>query len=64
MEDAACLEALYPGQNATQIAQQQDIFVDSWNSLQQRTANRREKLRASCELQNFLTQVIQCLHIL
>ena len=64
MEDAACLEARYPGQNAAQIAQQQDIVVDSWGALQQRAANRKEELRASCELQRFLTQVIQCLHIL
>ena len=64
MEDAACLEAQYPGQNAAQIAQQQDIVVDSWSALQQRAANRKEELRASCELQRFLTQVIQCLNIL
>ena len=64
MEDAARLVALYPGQNAAQIAQQQEIVVDSWSSLQQRAANRKEELRASCELQRFLTQVIQCLHIL
>ena len=64
MEDAACLEAQYPGQNAAQIAQQQDIVVDSWSSLQQRAANRKDELRASCELQRFLTQVIQCLNIL
>jgi len=64
VEDAACLEARYPGQNAAQIAQQQDIVVDSWSSLQQRAANRKEELHASCELQRFLTQVIQCLNIL
>ena len=64
MEDAARLEALYPGQNAAQIEQQREIVVDSWSSLQQRAANRKEELRASCELQRFLTQVIQCLRIL
>ena len=64
MEDAACLEARYPGQTAAQIAQQKDIVVDSWSLLQQRAANREEELRASCELQRFLTQVIQCLNIL
>jgi len=64
VEDAARLEALYPGQNAAQIEQQREIVVDSWSSLQQRAANRKEELRASCELQRFLTQVIQCLRIL
>ena len=64
MEDAARLEALYPGQNAAHIAQQQDIVVSSWGLLQQRSANRKEELLASLELQRFLTQVIQCVHIL
>ena len=64
MEDAACLEARYPGKNAAQIAQQQDNLLSSWNTLRQRAANHKEELRASCDLQRFLTQVIQCLHIL
>jgi len=64
VEDAASLEARYPGQNAAQIAQQQDIVVDSWGLLQQRAATRKDELRASCDLQRFLTQVIQCLNIL
>jgi spectrin beta len=64
VEDAARLEALYPGQNAAQIEQQREIVVDSWSSLQQRAANRKEELRASCKLQRFLAQVIQCLRIL
>jgi spectrin beta len=59
VEDAARLEALYPGQNATHIAQQQSIVVSSWSMLQELSANRREELHASCELQRFLTQVIQ-----
>ena len=57
VEDAARLEALYPGQNATHIAQQQDIVVQNWSALQERSANRRQELLASCELQRFLTQV-------
>jgi spectrin beta len=57
VEDAVRLEALYPGQNATHIAQQQNIVVSSWSVLQERSANRREELHASCELQRFLTQV-------
>jgi len=64
VKDAARLEALNPGQNAAQIVQQQDIVLSSWSLLRQHTANRREELHASCELQIFLTQVIQCLHIL
>jgi len=64
VEDAAGLEALYPGKNGAQIVQQQDIVLSNWTLLRQHTANRREELRASCELQRFLTQVIQCLHIL
>lgn len=58
MEDAARLEALYPGQNAAHIEQQQNIVVSSWSLLQERSANRREELHASCELQRFLTQVM------
>jgi len=64
VEDAARLGARYPGENAAQIAQQQDIVLSSWSALQQHAANRNEKLHASYELQRFLTQVIQCLHIL
>lgn len=59
VEDAVRLEALYPGQNATHIAQQQNIVVSSWSVLQERSANRREELHASCELQRFLTQVCE-----
>jgi hypothetical protein len=38
--------------------------LSSWRSLQQRAAYRKEELCASCDLQSFLTQVIQCLNIL
>lgn len=57
MEDAARLQALYPGNNATQIAQQQTVVLSSWTALQDRSAQRREELQASCDLQRFLTQV-------
>lgn len=60
VEDAVRLEALYPGQNATHIAQQKNVVVSSWSVLQERSANRREELHASCELQRFLTQVCRC----
>ncbi|XP_034253991.1 spectrin beta chain, non-erythrocytic 1 isoform X5 [Thrips palmi] len=57
VEDAARLQALYPGNNATQIAQQQTVVLSSWTTLQDRSAQRREELQASCDLQRFLTQV-------
>ncbi|XP_052120778.1 spectrin beta chain, non-erythrocytic 1 isoform X4 [Frankliniella occidentalis] len=57
VEDAARLQALYPGNNATQIAQQQTVVLSSWTALQNRSAQRREELQASCDLQRFLTQV-------
>lgn len=57
VEDAARLQALYPGTNATHIAQQQAVVVASWGALQERSANRREMLQASCDLQRFLAQV-------
>lgn len=57
VEDAARLQALYPGTNAAHIAQQQAIVVASWGALQERSANRREMLQASCDLQRFLAQV-------
>ncbi|XP_063234159.1 spectrin alpha chain, non-erythrocytic 1 isoform X2 [Bacillus rossius redtenbacheri] len=57
VEDSARLQAAYPGQNASQLAQQQAIVVKSWTDLQERAANRREELQASCDLQRFLTQV-------
>lgn len=61
VEDAARLQALYPGTNAAHIAQQQAIVVASWGALQERSANRREMLQASCDLQRFLAQVCQFL---
>lgn len=57
MEDAARLNALYPGNNATQISQQQDIVISNWEALKERSAQRRDQLQASCDLQRFLTQV-------
>lgn len=57
VEDAARLQVLYPGNNATHIDQQQKIVVHSWEELKERSAHRRDQLQASCDLQRFLTQV-------
>ncbi|XP_033210984.1 spectrin beta chain, non-erythrocytic 1 isoform X3 [Belonocnema kinseyi] len=57
VEDAARLQALYPGNNATHIDQQQKIVVNNWEELKDRSAHRRDQLQASCDLQRFLTQV-------
>lgn len=51
------LQAQYPGTNAAHIAQQQAVVVTSWSALQERSANRREMLQASCDLHRFLAQV-------
>lgn len=57
VEDAVRLQAQYPGTNAAHIAQQQAVVVSSWTALQERSANRREMLQASCDLHRFLAQV-------
>jgi Spectrin repeat. len=57
VEDAVRLQALYPGHNATHIAQQQAVVVSSWSALQERSAQRKEALQASCDLHKFLAQV-------
>ncbi|XP_031782461.2 spectrin beta chain, non-erythrocytic 1 isoform X3 [Nasonia vitripennis] len=57
VEDAARLQALYPGNNAAHIDQQQKIVLANWEELKERSAHRRDQLQASCDLQRFLTQV-------
>jgi spectrin beta len=57
VEDAARLQALYPGNNAAHIDQQQKIVLANWEELKDRAAHRRDQLQASCDLQRFLTQV-------
>ncbi|XP_066999614.1 spectrin beta chain, non-erythrocytic 5 isoform X3 [Anabrus simplex] len=57
VEDAARLQTVYPGQNATHIAEQQNIVVSSWEALQERSLRRTQDLHASCDLQKFLTLV-------
>ncbi|KAL0275436.1 UNVERIFIED_CONTAM: hypothetical protein PYX00_003283 [Menopon gallinae] len=56
VEDAARLQAQYPGQNAAQIAQQQQLVLDHWNALQQRAEARRDMLAEACHLHKFLSQ--------
>lgn len=56
VEDAARLQVQYPGQNATQIAQQQKVVLDHWAALQQRASDRRELLNEACDLHKFLSQ--------
>lgn len=56
VEDAARLQAQYPGQNAVQIAQQQKVVLDHWAALQQRASDRREILNEACDLHKFLSQ--------
>lgn len=58
VEDASRLQAHYPGNNAVHIDQQQQIVVAHWEELKERSAHRRDQLQASCDLQRFLTQVL------
>ncbi|KAK0173670.1 hypothetical protein PV328_006832 [Microctonus aethiopoides] len=57
IDDAARLQALYPGNNATRIDQQQQIVLANWEELKEKSAHRKDLLHASCDLQRFLTQV-------
>ncbi|XP_044574402.1 spectrin beta chain, non-erythrocytic 1 isoform X3 [Cotesia glomerata] len=57
VEDASRLQTLYPGNNASHIDQQQKIVLSNWEELKEKSANRRDQLQASCDLQRFLTQV-------
>lgn len=56
VEDSVRLQAKYPS-NAAAIANQQDNVVAAWNELKEKSALRADQLAASCDLQNFLTQV-------
>ncbi|XP_057323872.1 spectrin beta chain, non-erythrocytic 1 isoform X4 [Microplitis mediator] len=57
VEDASRLKILYPGNNASHIDQQQQIVLANWEELKEKSANRRDELQASCDLQRFLTQL-------
>ncbi|XP_044739331.1 spectrin beta chain, non-erythrocytic 1 isoform X2 [Chrysoperla carnea] len=56
IEDAAKLEEMYPA-NANTVIPQRDAVLVAWEELQKKTAERKEKLEASCDLQKFLAQV-------
>lgn len=57
VEDSVRLKNKYPGENARTIEQQQEMVVAAWNDLKEKSAHRSDQLAASCDLQNFLTQV-------
>eukprot|EP00058_Branchiostoma_floridae_P024804 XP_002610294.1 hypothetical protein BRAFLDRAFT_93030 [Branchiostoma floridae] len=57
IDDSARLQALFPGGNAEQIAEQQEVLVSSWNALQERTVQRREELQQALDFQKFLASV-------
>lgn len=56
VEDASKLQKLYPS-NKVNIQQQQELVVEAWNDLKERTDLRRDQLQASVDLQKFLSQV-------
>ncbi|XP_063699935.1 spectrin beta chain, non-erythrocytic 5 isoform X3 [Culicoides brevitarsis] len=57
VEDSVRLKNKYPGENAETIEKQQEMVVAAWNDLKEKSAHRSDQLAASCDLQNFLTQV-------
>lgn len=57
VDDSAKLQVAYPGGNAEHIRAQQALVIESWNTLQERMASRKEELQASSDLQRFLTTV-------
>ncbi|XP_063909279.1 spectrin beta chain, non-erythrocytic 1 isoform X5 [Zophobas morio] len=56
VEDASKLQKVYPS-NQTNIQQQQQLVVEAWNGLKERTELRHDQLQASVDLQKFLAQV-------
>ena len=54
-KEAARLEQGYPGDDA--ISQKQQGVEDAWETLQERTTNRKLQLKASDDLQKFLAAV-------
>ena len=54
VDDSARLQQAYPGGNAEQISQQQDVVLDNWNILQEKAAQRKEDLHAAVDNFRFL----------
>uniref|UniRef100_A0A2R5L953 Putative spectrin beta chain non-erythrocytic 5 isoform x6 n=1 Tax=Ornithodoros turicata TaxID=34597 RepID=A0A2R5L953_9ACAR len=57
VDDSVRLQAAYPGGNAEHIAEQQNIVVNNWSTLQEKVAQRKEQLKESLQLQKFLSMV-------
>lgn len=57
IDDSARLQREYPGGNAEHILKQQEIVVQHWNNLQDRTALRKTHLQSSYSLQKFVASV-------
>ena len=57
VDDSARLQEAYPGGNADQIEQQQQIVVENWTILQEKAAKRRDDLQAALDLYRFLASV-------
>lgn len=56
VEDASKMQKIYPA-NRKNIQHQQELVVDAWDGLKERTELRRDQLQASVDLQKFFTQV-------
>ncbi|XP_022090941.1 spectrin beta chain, non-erythrocytic 5-like isoform X2 [Acanthaster planci] len=54
VNDAAKLQEEYPGGNAEQIVEQQQVIVTNWNTLQEHATQRRELLQAANDWQRLL----------
>ncbi|XP_071961269.1 spectrin beta chain, non-erythrocytic 1-like [Antedon mediterranea] len=55
LDDATHLQHNYPGSNAEQIAATEKVMVENWNSLKDKTLNRKDKLQHSLDYQRFLS---------
>jgi spectrin beta len=56
-DDSDRLQAAYPGGNAEQIAQNEEVVQESWDALQQRAQQRKEELKEAGNLYRFLASV-------
>ncbi|XP_064623906.1 spectrin beta chain, non-erythrocytic 2-like isoform X3 [Lineus longissimus] len=56
-DDSARLQAAYPGGNAEQIAQHEEVVQENWDALQQRAQQRKEELKEAGNLYRFLASV-------